>query len=91
MGSRLNNFTPEQDKFIIHLHKRFTVHFFAARLGVSPAAIEIRMVELGLRPKHQPQPETTRIILSHIIKPLPEKQEYYLRGKIAESVILSLA
>ena len=91
MGSHnIIPFTPEQDAFIIALHKRFSIYFMAARLHRSPLAVEQRLIELGLRPKEQLTEAPQRTNILHIIKPLPEKQEYYLRGKIAESVILGL-
>jgi hypothetical protein len=87
---RDKDFTRDQDRIVLSLHRRFTVEFIAGRIARSPVAVQQRMFELGIRAKHQPEKAPERTHLSQIIKPLPEKQEYYLRGEIAESVILSL-
>jgi hypothetical protein len=95
MIGNFKTYTQKEDEFIINCHLRFSVVFMANRLKRSPNGVWDRMVQLGLRAREdqmdldmQPVQKTS---INHIIKPFRDKSDYYLRGRLAESVILGLA
>lgn len=85
----------KDDQFIINYHNRFSVCFIAGRLKRSPNKVWQRMIELGLRAREDEVDYTTAPVeknnINKIIQPYREKQEGWIFGKLAESVILGMA